>query len=43
LSGILDVQADGVLAAYRAGLSGVTIESEEDWVLIHGLRDGSHE
>lgn len=38
LSGILDIQADVVLAAYREGLSGFTIESEEDWVLLHGLR-----
>jgi ribosomal protein L11 methyltransferase len=38
LSGILEEQADEVLAAYRAALTGVGISSREDWVLLQGQR-----
>lgn len=38
MSGILDIQAEEVLAAYREGLCRVTMKSDEDWVLIQGQR-----
>ncbi|MBT8053548.1 MAG: 50S ribosomal protein L11 methyltransferase [Xanthomonadales bacterium] len=39
LSGILNVQADEVLAAYRAGLLEAATQTEQEWVLIHGRSD----
>lgn len=38
LSGILDSQAEEVLAAYRDGLHQVRVENDEGWVLIQGRR-----
>jgi len=38
LSGILDTQAGEVLAAYQAGLDGITIDHQDEWVLIQGQR-----
>ena len=41
LSGILQEQAEEVLAAYQAGLTGVTMESRDDWVLLQGQRSAA--
>jgi len=38
LSGILQEQADEVLAAYQEDLAGTGIENREEWVLMHGQR-----
>jgi ribosomal protein L11 methyltransferase len=41
LSGILQEQADEVLAAYQAGLAGITLENRDDWVLLQGQRSAA--
>jgi ribosomal protein L11 methyltransferase len=41
LSGILQEQAAEVLAAYQAGLDGITLENRDDWVLLQGQRSAS--
>ena len=38
LSGILQEQAGEVSAAYQAGLDGITLENQDDWVLLQGQR-----
>lgn len=38
LSGILEEQADTVLAAYQAGLASFEMKAMDGWVRLHGLR-----
>lgn len=38
LSGILQEQADDVLAAYQTWFTDLQVKTQEDWVMIHGVR-----
>jgi ribosomal protein L11 methyltransferase len=41
LSGILEQQAEEVLAAYQAGLDGMGLTGRDGWVLLQGQRSGA--
>ena len=41
LSGILQEQAEEVLAAYQADLTDITMESRDEWVLLQGQRSAA--